>query len=70
MADRLHNLIIGVFNDAFEHDRKEADKVRDEIKQRGTYWAGDEIATLRRRLASARAANEVLRRQLDERNEG
>lgn len=69
MNDRLHNLIIGVFNEGFERDRKEADKVREEIKQRGTYWAGDEIATLRRRLVSARAANEVLRRQLDEADE-
>ncbi|WP_168195759.1 hypothetical protein [Bradyrhizobium sp. NAS80.1] len=40
----------------------EADAARAEIKEKGTYWAGDEISTLRRRVAS-------LRKQLDEERE-
>jgi hypothetical protein len=54
MTDHLHNLIIGVLNEGFERDRLEADKVRDEIKRRGTYWAGTEILELRRAVASLR----------------
>jgi hypothetical protein len=54
MNDRLHNLIIGVFNEGFERDSKECEKVREEIKQRGTWWAGTEIWELRRTVASLR----------------
>jgi hypothetical protein len=54
MNDRLHNLIIGVFNEGFERDSKEREKVREEIKQRGTWWAGTEIWELRRTVASLR----------------
>lgn len=54
MNDRLHNLIIGVFNEGFERDRVERDKIREEIKQRGTYWAGSEIWELRRTVVSLR----------------
>lgn len=60
MNERLHSLIIGVFNEGFERDRAAADKVREEVNQRGWYWAGTEIwelrrsvATLRKRLAEA-----------------
>jgi hypothetical protein len=52
MTDALHNLIIGVFNEGFARDQREADEVREEIKRRGTYWAGDEIWKLRRQVAS------------------
>lgn len=54
MSDRLHNLIISVLNEGFERDRAAADAVRAEIKQRGTYWAGNEIWELRRQVASLR----------------
>lgn len=54
MNDRLHNLIIGVFNEGFERDRVERDKIREEIKQRGTYWASSEIWELRRTVVSLR----------------
>lgn len=54
MNDRLHNLIIGVFNEGFERDSKEREKVREEIKQKGTWWAGTEIWELRRSVASLR----------------
>lgn len=55
MNDKLHELIIGVFNEGFERDRAAADAVRAEIKQRGTYWAGTEIWELRRQVKSLRA---------------
>lgn len=54
MTDHLHNLIIGVLNEGFERDSAARDKVREEIKQRGTYWAGTEIWELRRTVASLR----------------
>jgi len=53
-GDALHNLIIQVFNEGFERDRAQADAVRAEIKQKGTYWAGDEIWQLRRQVAILR----------------
>lgn len=55
MSDRLHDLIIGVFNEVFARDQAAADAVRAEIKQRGTYWAGGEIWELRRQVTSLRA---------------
>lgn len=54
MSDRLHELIIGAFNEGFERDQRETDAVRQEIKQRGTYWAGGEIWQLRKTVASLR----------------
>jgi hypothetical protein len=54
LTDRLHDLIIGVFNECFARDQAQADLVRAEIKQRGAYWAGQEIWELRRQVASLR----------------
>lgn len=54
MTDHLHNLIMKVMNEGIARDLAEADKVREEIKQRGTYWAGSEIWGLRRQVASLR----------------
>lgn len=54
MTDHLHNLIIGVLNEGFERDSTQRDLVRQEIKQRGTYWAGTEIWELRRQVAGLR----------------
>lgn len=54
MSDRLHDIIIGVFNEGFARDQAEANAVRTEIKQRGTYWAGGEIWQLRKTVASLR----------------
>jgi hypothetical protein len=31
--------ILRVLNELFEREAREADAVREEIKQRGTYWA-------------------------------
>ncbi len=54
MADHLHDLIIKVFDEGFARDRAEADEIRNEIKTKGTYWAGGEIWKLRRLVASLR----------------
>lgn len=54
MTDHLHNLIMGVMNEGFEREAAERTLVRQEIKQRGTYWAGNEIWDLRREVASLR----------------
>jgi hypothetical protein len=64
MGDKLHELIIGVFNEGFKREAVERDTVRQEIKDRGTYWAGGEIWQLRRRIASLEAR---LQRLTDER---
>jgi ubiquinone biosynthesis protein UbiJ len=54
MSDVLGRLIIDAFNNVIKREIAEADEVRAEIKQRGTYWAGDEIWKLRRQVASLR----------------
>jgi hypothetical protein len=56
-ADVLHpldGLIIQAFNNVIKQEIAEADEVRKEIAQRGTYWAGDEIWKLRRQVAALR----------------
>lgn len=63
MPDRLHDLIIGVMNEGFERDAVQRELVRGEIKQRGTYWAADEIWKLRRQVVSLRSQ---LQRRVDE----
>lgn len=55
MNDRLHNAIMSVFNEGFERDRQQREVVREEIKQRGSYWAAQEIWELRRSVKSLRA---------------
>jgi hypothetical protein len=54
VVDHLHHAIMKVFNEGFERDLAEAAKIREEIKRRGTYWAGNEIWDLRRAVASLR----------------
>src|SRR5690349_21208103 len=36
-------LIIEAFDNVIKRELAEADEVREKIKRRGTYWAGDEI---------------------------
>lgn len=54
MTDQVHKAIISVFDEAFKREIAEADLVRAEIKQKGTYWAGDQIWSLRRTVAALR----------------
>lgn len=54
MADVLHGLIIQAFDAVIKREIVEADEVRAEIKQKGTYWAGDEIWKLRRQVVALR----------------
>jgi hypothetical protein len=49
--DAAAKAIMNVFDLAVKREIAEADQVRAEIKQRGTYWAGDEIWKLRRDVA-------------------
>jgi hypothetical protein len=39
----MRDLIIEAFDNVIKREIAEADEVREEIKRRGTYWAGDEI---------------------------
>ena len=55
----MNDLIITAFNNVIDRELAEQAEVREEIKQRGTYWAAREIWTLRRQVAS-------LRRSLDQ----
>jgi ubiquinone biosynthesis protein UbiJ len=50
----MHKLIVEAFDNVIKREIAEADAVRAEIKARGTYWAGDEIWTLRRQVAALR----------------
>lgn len=43
------------FENIFKQEIAEADEVRKEIAERGTYWAGDQIWSLRRTVAALRA---------------
>ncbi len=43
--------IIRVLNHIIQREFDEQDECREEIKQRGTYWAGREIWELRRQVA-------------------
>ena len=54
MDDGLHKMIIAVFDEAFQRNIAEADEVRKEIAEKGTYWAGGEIWKLRRQVAALR----------------
>ena len=47
------------FNNVIDRELAEEAEVREEIRQRGTYWAASEIWKLRRQVAS-------LRKQRDE----
>jgi hypothetical protein len=50
----MKDLIIQAFDSVIKREIAEADEVRKEIVQRGSYWAGDEIWKLRRQLAALR----------------
>ena len=52
MSDPLGRLIIQALDNVIERELAEEALVRDEIKQRGTYWAAREIYKLRRSVAS------------------
>jgi ubiquinone biosynthesis protein UbiJ len=51
----MKDLIIQALDNVIKREIAEADDVRKEIANRGTYWAGDEIWKLRRQVASLRA---------------
>jgi hypothetical protein len=55
----MGDLIIEAFKNVVDRGIAEEALVRDEIKQRGTYWAASEIWKLRRQVKS-------LRKQLSE----
>ena len=55
----LAGLIMQAFNNVIDRELAEEAEVREEIRQRGTYWAASEIWKLRRQVAS-------LRKQRDE----
>jgi hypothetical protein len=54
------HLIVEALKNVLDCEADERALVRDEIKQRGTYWAGEEIWKLRRQVRS-------LRKQLSDR---
>ena len=51
--------LVHAFKAVIDREIAGANEVREEIRRRGTYWAGDEIWKLRRQVAS-------LRRRLEE----
>jgi ubiquinone biosynthesis protein UbiJ len=55
MTDHVHKAIMSVFDEALHREIAEADLVREEIKRKGTYWAGDQIWSLRLTVAALRA---------------
>lgn len=57
-VDPLGRLIIQAFDRVIQRELEEESAVRDEIKQRGTYWAAREIWTLRRQVAALRRAQQ------------
>jgi hypothetical protein len=50
----MRDLIVEAFDNVIKREIAEADEVREEIKRRGTYWAGDEIWMLRREVKALR----------------
>lgn len=56
--DAFGKALVSAFNAVIDREIAEENLVRDEIKQKGTYWAGSEIWTLRRQV-------KALRRRLD-----
>jgi hypothetical protein len=54
MNHPLDGLIIQAFKNVVDREIAEENVVRDEIKQKGTYWAGSEIWKLRRQVQSLR----------------
>ena len=58
----MRGLIVEAFNNVLDREFAEQAEVRDEIKQRGTYWAASEIWKLRGQV-------KALRKQLGEQDE-
>lgn len=54
MSDKLGGVILEALKNVIEREIAEADEVRNEIAQRGTYWAGGEIWKLRRQVTALR----------------
>ena len=50
----MRDLIIEAFKNVVDRELADEALVRDEIKQRGTYWAASEIWKLRRQVKSLR----------------
>ena len=50
----MKDLIIQAFDAVIERELEQEAEVREEIKQRGTYWAAAEIFKLRRQVRSLR----------------
>jgi hypothetical protein len=50
----MKDLIIQAFDTVIQRELAEEAEVREEIKRRGTYWAGDEIWKLRRQVKAPR----------------
>lgn len=53
-ADRPGSLFMQALDEVIKREQVEVDEVRAEIAQKGTYWAGDEIWRLRRRVVGLR----------------
>lgn len=58
----MRDLIIEAFNNVIRREMDEEALVRDEIKQRGTWWAGSEIWKLRRQVQSLRKELQIARK--------
>jgi hypothetical protein len=50
----MRDLILEAFKNVLDREREEQALVRDEIKQRGSYWAASEIWLLRRQVKALR----------------
>jgi hypothetical protein len=50
----MRDLILETFDNVIKREIAEADAVREEMKRRGTYWAGDEVWKLRRQVKALR----------------
>ncbi|MBV9171570.1 MAG: hypothetical protein JOZ81_15960 [Chloroflexi bacterium] len=50
----MKNLMIQAFDTVIQRELAEEAEVREEIKQRGTYWAAGEIWRLRRQVGALR----------------
>jgi len=57
----MRDLITEAFKNVLDREMAEEALVRDEIRQRGTYWAAAELCSLRRQI-------KVLRNQLADRD--
>ncbi|MGY3392970.1 hypothetical protein ACVWW6_005561 [Bradyrhizobium sp. USDA 3311] len=63
MSHPLDSLIIQALKNVVDRELAEEAEVREEIKQKGTYWAAGEIWKLRRQVASLRKQREEWARE-------